>query len=55
MWDSVVLGPFLNRLQNSHPDMVQRSGNHTDEEEGDDSFDVIKACSAAQKRILPTG
>jgi hypothetical protein len=50
-WDSVVLGPFLYHLQNFHPDKVQRSGNHTDEEAGDDSFDVIKACSAAQKLI----
>lgn len=26
-WDSAVLGPFLNRLQNFHPDRVQRSDN----------------------------
>jgi hypothetical protein len=49
-WDSAVLGPFLYRLQNFHPDMVQRSDNR-DEEEGDDSFDVIKACSVAQDLI----
>jgi hypothetical protein len=49
-WDSAVLGPFLNRLQNFNPDRVQRSDNR-DEEEGDDSFDIIKACSVAQDLI----
>ena len=49
-WDSAVLGPYLNRLQNFHPGIVQRSDNR-DEEEGDDSFDVIKACSVAQDLI----
>jgi hypothetical protein len=50
-WDSEVLGPFMNRLQNFHPDKVQRNGDHTDEEAGDESFDVVKACSGAQKLI----
>jgi hypothetical protein len=49
-WDSTVLGPFLNRLQNFNPHWVRRSDNR-DEEEGDDSFDVIKACSVAQDLI----
>jgi hypothetical protein len=49
-WDSAVLGPFLNRLQNFHPDLVQRSDNR-DEEEGDDSFDIIKACNVAKDLI----
>jgi hypothetical protein len=50
-WDSVVLGPFLNCLQNFHPDTVGRNGDPTDEEAGGDSFDVITACSGAQKLI----
>jgi hypothetical protein len=49
-WDSAVLGPFLHRLQNFHPDLVQPSDNR-DEEEGDDSFEIIKACSVAHDLI----
>jgi hypothetical protein len=49
-WDSAVLGPFISRLQDFNPALVQASDNK-DEEEGDDSFDIINACSAAQDLV----
>jgi hypothetical protein len=48
-WDSAVLGPFISRLQNFNPDVVQPRGK--DEEEGGDHRDISTACSVAQDLI----